>query len=717
MNDFGAQAPGELDLEALARGDRVAADVFVELCRGDRAYILEEDVFAALRVLSKTRSLARDWEVLLAQLRGVHVDVQALKRALKAADEEDTKRKEEEDDSPLDQDDSQAAKLLAIADQYEYFCSEFGLPYMSVELPVDGRGSRLETIKIRTKKARLFFVHQYMHAYGKPASDTALRGVIEALEARAVHGGVVHPVYVRHARHNSKIYLDRGTPDGSAYEIDAAGVRLVPRPPVRFLRSAGTLPLPEAVFVDPKEGLHRLKELTLFRDERDLVLSTGFMLDALGGEGPYSVLLIIGEGGAAKSTLARMIVALVDPRLLPLLNAPASKRDLYINASTRALVAYNNLSYLEKNISDGLCTATEGGAESWRALFTDEDESSIPAKAPFILVAIDNVVTRGDLASRTLKTDLAAFPSGIERLTDLEFWKKFDEAAPVIFGALLQALSEGLRRYDSLDRKGLPRLAAFAKFVIACETAFWDAGTFAKAFAEFAEFAADDVLSGDPIAAVFEEFMEGKLEWEGTATKLLAELEAIVRKPERLAEMALALAKNEARRGSKIPDGLRTDAEKAEDEAAVRRVATSTTALKEAREHVRDTLGGRWPKAANALSGRLRKIGPQLRGAGIEISWPTGHRDGKVLKIKKALTEGSSDSGGSSSSSYRPPNDDINDLDRSLHEEASSSDRSRDRPPSSDPDYLPDEPDQPDSSSGSAGSPNPDHNKRKCTDI
>lgn len=369
------------------------------------------------------------------------------------------------------------------------------------------------------------------------------------------------------------------------------------------------------------------------------------MLDALGGEGPYSVLLIIGEGGAAKSTLARMIVALVDPRLLPLLNAPASKRDLYINASTRALVAYNNLSYLEKNISDGLCTATEGGAESWRALFTDEDEFSIPAKAPFILVAIDNVVTRGDLASRTLKTDLAAFPSGIERLTDLEFWKKFDEAAPVIFGALLQALSEGLRRYDSLDRKGLPRLAAFAKFVIACETAFWDAGTFAKAFAEFAEFAADDVLSGDPIAAVFEEFMEGKLEWEGTATKLLAELEAIVRKPERLAEMALALAKNEARRGSKIPDGLRTDAEKAEDEAAVRRVATSTTALKEAREHVRDTLGGRWPKAANALSGRLRKIGPQLRGAGIEISWPTGHRDGKVLKIKKALTEGSSDSG------------------------------------------------------------------------
>ena len=314
------------------------------------------------------------WEALLAQLRGVHVDVSALKRALKAADEEDTKRKEEEGDDPLpDQDDSQAAKLLAIAGQYEYFCSEFGLPYMSVEL-----GSRLETIRIRSRKAKLFFIHQYVLAFGKPPADATLRGVLDTLEARASFDGVVHPVYIRHARHDSKIYLDRGTEDGSAWEIDRHGPRIVPRPPVRFLRPAGMLPLPEAVLVDPKEGLRRLKELTLFRTERDPVLGVGFMLDALGGVGPFSVLLIIGEGGAAKSTWAKIIVALVDPRLLPLLNAPASKRDLYINASTRALVAYNNLSYLDKSISDGLCTATEGGAESRRALFTDDDESLHP---------------------------------------------------------------------------------------------------------------------------------------------------------------------------------------------------------------------------------------------------------------------------------------------------------------------------------------------------
>ena len=287
-----------------------------------------------------------------------------------------------------------------------------------------------------------------------------------------------------------------------------------------------------------------------------------------------------------------MIVALVDPRLLPLLNAPTSKHDLYINASTRALVAYNNLSHLEKDISDGLCTATEGGAESRRALYTDDDESSIHAKAPFILVAIDNVVTRGDLASRTLKTDLAAFPPGVERLTDAEFWVKFDDAAPVILGALLQALSEGLRRYDSLDQKGLPRLAAFAKFVIACETAFWDEGTFAKAFAESAESAAGDVLADDPIAAVLEEFMEGKAEWKGTSTQLLSELEAVVRQPERDASMAHAQAQSAAEARGKIGDFGRDQRRRRLLRLSSRRRASMFA----------KTLGVKWPKAPNALS-------------------------------------------------------------------------------------------------------------------
>ena len=152
--------------------------------------------------------------------------------------------------------------------------------------------------------------------------------------------------------------------------------------------------------------------MTRFQSERDFVLVVGFAMDALGGKGPYSVLVITGEPGSAKSTLARILGFLIDPQRNDLLLAPNSSRDVYIAASKRALVIFNNLSELGKPISDAISTASEGGSNSQRALYTDEDEFAIYSKAPFILVGINNVVTRGDLANRTLKAELAAMPKG-----------------------------------------------------------------------------------------------------------------------------------------------------------------------------------------------------------------------------------------------------------------------------------------------------------------
>jgi hypothetical protein len=48
---------------------------------------------------------------------------------------------------------------------------------------------------------------------------------------------------------------------------------------------------------------------------------------------------------------------------------------------------------------------------------------------------------------------------------------------------------------------------------------------------------------------------------------------------------------------------------------------------------VRDILGEGWPKAANALSGKLKRASPALRKAGIVIEWPTRHDGPKTIKI------------------------------------------------------------------------------------
>jgi hypothetical protein len=293
-----------------------------------------------------------------------------------------------------------------------------------------------------------------------------------------------------------------------------------------------------------------------------------------------------------------------------------------------------------------------------------------------------------------LKTELAAIPPR-ERLTEPEFRAKFEAAAPSIFGALLGGLSEGLRRYGDLGRDDLPRMATFAKFGTTCETAFWPEGTFAKALAESAATAGADVLSDDPVAEAFEGFMGDKGEWKGTATKLLDELEAIARKPERIAETAHALVKSRVAASKNSED--------------VKELAEATADLKEARERVRTIIDGKWPKAANALSRRLRELGPQLRGVGIHISWPSSHKDARVLTVTNRRfdlrTEETRET--SSSSSYRPPPTDgsgnnrpnSSQLDDSAQPadepwtrgERSTEHRPWDRPPSFDPDFMPDE--------------------------
>ena len=94
---------------------------------------------------------------------------------------------------------------------------------------------------------------------------------------------------------------------------------------------------------------------------------------------------------------------------------------------------------------------------------------------------------------------------------------------------MLSALSEGLRRLPGLGVKDLPRLAEFATFATACETAFWEEGTFLRAFNEAAETNADEVLLGDPVRQDLLQFITHRKEWKGTATDLLKELETVIR--------------------------------------------------------------------------------------------------------------------------------------------------------------------------------------------
>ena len=262
-------------------------------------------------------------------------------------------------------------------------------------------------------------MYRYYGDHGRAPGDAALRVVIDTLEAKALCGGIIRPVAIRHCWRDGKIYIDLGTEDRSVIEIDGTEWRILERSPadVRFLRPSGTQPLPIPVRVSPKEWLARLKEVTRFQTERDEIISVGFILHSITGRKPYAVLLITGEPGAAKTAHVIVIGGLVDPRAGLKGTALNTKRDIYIAASTRGLVVLNNMSDLSRENADAICTGSEGGVDARRALYTDEYESSIYAAAPFVVTSVFNVAAPyGDLSNRTLRVDLAAMPRA-ERLS------------------------------------------------------------------------------------------------------------------------------------------------------------------------------------------------------------------------------------------------------------------------------------------------------------
>jgi len=423
-------------------------------------------------------------------------------------------------------------------------------------------GGHHEVWPVRSRSARNWLIQGYYRATGKAPSRQPLQDAMNALEARARFDGECRNVFTRIASEGSAVYLDLCNDSWEVVEITASRWRVLPQSPVRFRRMPHMRALPAPLGGGSLLELHPLVNLP---DERAFVLLVAFLVAALGPSGPYPLLVLNGEQGSAKSTLARLVAALIDPTAAPLLTLPRSERDLAIMASHRRLLLFDNLSGLSPWFSDALCRLSTGGGFSTRALHTDSDEIVFNAMLPVVLNGIDEVIGRQDLVDRSLVLQLAAIAEEMRR-PEREIEAEFEAARPRLLGALLDAVSCGLRRRDQVRLERMPRMADFAHWIVAAEPALpWAEGTFLAAYEDNLLGAVEVSLESDDVAASLRELAP----FEGTTTDLLEALNA------------------------GVPDALQRSRS--------------------------------WPKTSQALSSRVRRAAPSLRRLGVEVV--TGERE------------------------------------------------------------------------------------------
>jgi hypothetical protein len=384
-----------------------------------------------------------------------------------------------------------------------------------VQVPVAGRN---ETFGLKSAGFRDWLVDGYFAERRAPVSPAAIKRVVSVLEARARFDGATPSVFVRVARDGggSAYYLDLGDAAGRAVRISAVGWELVDRPGVQFRRPEGTLPLP----VPARGGSIELLRPYLNVTDDGFRLVVAWLTAALRPVGPYPILSLHGEQGSAKSTLAKILRLLVDPHACPLLDEPASTRDLMVTAVNGWLLAYDNITAIPDWLSDSLCRLVYGGGFSGRALFSNQERVTVQAQRPVILNGIEDFVRKSDLMDRTVTVHLPTITPKCRRAED-EFWSAFEAKHPLLLGAVLDAVAGGMRELPSVKLSRLPRMADFAKWGEAVGRGLgWAPGAFGATYEDNRMAATEVSLEGSIVARMVLELAYDRVEWEGTPTEL-----------------------------------------------------------------------------------------------------------------------------------------------------------------------------------------------------
>ena len=190
---------------------------------------------------------------------------------------------------------------------------------------------------------------------------------------------------------------------------------------------------------------------------------------------------------------------------------------------------------------------------------------------PLLLNGIEDVIGRPDLADRAIVLTLPPI-SETQRRPEAELWADFERARPGILGALLEVVAHGLARSRDVSLRSLPRMADFALWTAACESALWPTGTVARAYRANRQAIVESVIEADPVATCARNIMENRDQWDGTASDFL-------RAADQLQRQACYIGR---------PD---------------------------------------WPRSPRALAGRLRRAQTTLRAVGIDIAF---QREGRM---------------------------------------------------------------------------------------
>lgn len=501
---------------------------------------------------------------LKAALRGSFTDLRA---ALGEAERERAKGEAE----------AGAADLYALLDKIDLLFIGEGVGSGAAYADIVVNGVR-KTMPVDSEAFRFWLRGKADDEQGSMLTRQWVDAAVATAAARAHNGGERRDVFMRVGQHGGRLYIDLGDASFRAVEITPEGWSVIDRAPIRFNRPGGMTPLPEPI---RGGSIEELRPFFIGMNDEQFALAVGWMLCALRPAPAYPLIALTGEPGSAKTTVTQCLQMLADPNSGGVIHAPDDARSLFTMAKHRHAIVFDNLRRLTPDMSDAYCGIATGQSLVQRELFTTTDENILSAVRPMLLNGVNEFVTQSDLASRAFFIHLGVLDDSVRRPPE-DVMADFEAARPRIIGAIMDALSAGLRNEVRTTLARWPRMAGAARWMVACEEAFGWSGEMAAALDANAAREVDTIVEQSDVAQAIMQFVDS------------------------------------------LPD---------------QQFSGPTRDLYEAMENTPAALPGvgspQWPKAPNGFSQRLTMLARVIRASGYRVEFDGRSKLGKTVTVER----------------------------------------------------------------------------------
>jgi hypothetical protein len=385
-----------------------------------------------------------------------------------------------------------------------------------------------ETWPVRSSSFRSWLGRLAFDA-GVSGSRHAIEEAAETIVAQARYGGTPErEVSRRWAWRDGHLWYDLCNAGWQVVDAvaDASGnvtMRTVPASecPVAFVRAPGAVPQVEPVDCGTIDELRSVLNVA----NESWTILRGALVTCFLPTGELPVIEVAGEENSGKTWTCQLLLELTDPSRAGPCPPPRELRDLYVRAKHRRVLALDNVSSINGEVSDALCRITTGSGSEERAYYTGSELETYEVRAPVVLNGIGRHVARPDLASRTLHVETLAIPREQQRERS-DLLARWREVRPRVFGALLRAVAIAQARRDQVILRERPRLVDAARFAEAGAPALglWPGEWTATALRQ-SDDAAAELVDDSPVARAISEIATTG-EYRGSATDILARLSA-----------------------------------------------------------------------------------------------------------------------------------------------------------------------------------------------